>query len=176
MLGRPTVFVLGAGASVDFGFPDGRRPNEAAEVMESLVVLRPYGSLGPLFAGDGPTTSFAPSLDLTEKLSKRIRVYTEDAAADHDIDRIREVMMDSRQIVFLGFGFHKQNMELLTVSERRGEQKIYATTFSEPEPARATIRDRLVASTKAMSANIETTETTVDCKEFFRQYAMLLAG
>jgi len=89
---------------------------------------------------------------------------------------VREALEAAGKVIFLGFGFHKQNMKLLQISGKPGrkQKSIYATAFKEPLPARETIQLRI--SRALHPRGIDVTEPDVDCNAFFKQYQILLAG
>jgi len=150
--------------------------NRAAEIMRGLRIFRPYGGLGLLYSGKGLPTPFGPSLSNVPELSERIRVYTEATDQSGHLDVVREALEAAGKVIFLGFGFHKQNMKLLQISGKPGrkQKSIYATAFKEPLPARETIQLRI--SRALHPRGIDVTEPDVDCNAFFKQYQILLAG
>ncbi len=87
---------------------------------ENFQVLYPYGSLGKLtcFSGnysDGHAfgDDGGPSLDT---MAERIRLFTEPAdQPNEERQTITATMQDAETVIFLGFGYHRQNIELLQV-------------------------------------------------------------
>jgi hypothetical protein len=88
---------------------------QAGEIVDGLNVIRPYGSLGtlewqvPRGVAFGYTGHVDPFL-----LIDKIRTYTEQDAL-HDATKIDRALRDAELVVILGFGFHKQNLEILAL-------------------------------------------------------------
>jgi hypothetical protein len=151
---------------------------EAANVVAGLTIIRPYGGLGALHCnGQLSTTPFGPSLSDVSTLSQRIRVYTEDSSKENpELRAARDAISNAHTVIFLGFGYHKQNMKLLEIPAQAARpRRVFATAFNEPEPARETISKRIASSTRLRSG-IELTNGNADCNSFFRDYEILLAG
>ncbi|HKS20967.1 MAG TPA: hypothetical protein VJS63_17315 [Bradyrhizobium sp.] len=91
---------------------------QAAEVVECLNMIRPYGGLGPVLPNTNGRIEFGfgGHLDPYEILD-RIRTYTESSI--HDGARLKGALHDAHLIIFLGFGFHPQNLELLRLDQPR---------------------------------------------------------
>jgi hypothetical protein len=104
-------------------------PHEVAvETVEGLRMIRPYGSLGPLpwqeKDGSGYGVHVRGSL---QKLAGNLRTFTE--ALDHEIKSgIGKTIDESINMLYLGFGFHPQNFQLLR-SSQFGSHRIFATAF-----------------------------------------------
>jgi hypothetical protein len=93
----------------------------ASQFLSNLKVVRPYGKVGSLpWQQDEPFVHFGKQVrDHNElfSLSDGIKTYAEGASGDSGI---AQEMGRARMVVFLGFGFHRQNMKLLqarTVAE-----------------------------------------------------------
>jgi hypothetical protein len=94
--------------------------DKARTVVENLKIIRPYGSLGPLkleqqakgtaFGGD----EWEPNNDLFA-IASNIRTYTEQVD-DGIQEAIHSAISSAKVVVFMGFGFHQQNMKLLTTA------------------------------------------------------------
>ena len=96
---------------------------DAEEIVSRMNIIHPYGTLGKLpwvkVGIDDDALKFGPDIDLnTDWFSiaqKNIRTYTEQT---HDINRtwkIHNAIGQSNVLVFLGFGFNNQNLDLLRV-------------------------------------------------------------
>jgi hypothetical protein len=100
----------------------------ADRTVKRIRIIRAYGSLGPLEWQQPDGVPFGAQLEHTDlfEISKRIRTYTEQNAADIK-GAINAEIEASRIVVFLGFGFHQQNMELLKVIRFDVIRKVFAT-------------------------------------------------
>jgi hypothetical protein len=91
---------------------------EAEQVVSNLKMIRPYGGLGTSlpnarggipFGYNGTTDPFA--------MMDRIRTYTESAI--HDGELLGDILHRAELVLFLGFGFHAQNLKLLQLDHPR---------------------------------------------------------
>lgn len=91
--------------------------DEAAELVKQLEVFHPYGTVGALpwqsrddEIGFGET----PSAQELYTLSTKIRTFTEGTdPAQSEIKSIKNAIRMSHRILFLGFAYHKLNLDLL---------------------------------------------------------------
>ena len=107
---------------------------EAIQAISSLRIIRPYGKVGGLTWQEEPSAvSFGADLrndhDKLFSLSENVLTYTEPVTR-----RIREdiesALIGARLVVFLGFGFHQQNMRLLQARNRVGAKHVIATVLN----------------------------------------------
>jgi hypothetical protein len=80
-------------------------------------------------------------------------------------------------VIFLGFGFHPQNMKLLDVHDAptREAVRIFATAFGEPLAARPEIEFRL-KKTIGKKAQCYLGDRDDDCAALLRNYQMHLSS
>jgi hypothetical protein len=110
--------------------------DEAAAIVANLNVIRPYGSLGPLpvRGREGIEFGFEPyqAGGKIQEIASGIRTYTEqmddDPQARH---RISQLMTEGELVIFIGFGFHQQNVALLRASGRY--KPVFATAYKIDE-------------------------------------------
>lgn len=108
--------------------------DESAALLSSLEVHHPYGKVGDL-----PKLSESGSVKFGEKvrpdrllpLSRQIRTFTEGTDPEtSNIEAIRALVRDSRRIGFLGFAFHRLNLELLFADAAPSAvERVYGTGF-----------------------------------------------
>ena len=98
-----------------FGF------NDMARLMQKLKIFHPYGVVGPLPWQAPRTVSFggdARNRNLID-IANEIRTFTERVEGnDPALASIRQQMQEAETVVFLGFGYHSLNMELLASKKR----------------------------------------------------------
>lgn len=96
----------------------GQTTQEAAEIVRSLDIFHPYGSLGRLPPADFGTgageVAFGQALDEVDlrAISAGLLTFTEQLNS-RDMERCGQMVGWAERIVFLGFGFHPANMRLL---------------------------------------------------------------
>jgi hypothetical protein len=86
------------------------------EILATLPIHRPYGSVGrlPWQAGDGPAVDFGcPEPQLVADVSRSLRTFTEQVSDEGALHAMRAAVSSADRVVFLGFGFHRQNVELI---------------------------------------------------------------
>ncbi|TCN32472.1 hypothetical protein [Sinorhizobium americanum] len=101
---------------------------EAGKIVDQINIIHPYGSLGKLAAHrfGGDVTS-----QRLRAMSESIVTWSESIMSDKRA-AIEEVMLDASTLVFLGFAFAPQNMNLLSVDGMRDDfdsLEIYATGY-----------------------------------------------
>jgi hypothetical protein len=88
----------------------------AAECVAQLKVIRPYGSIGKLDWQEQSGIRFGGNTKPEQTLevaTNNIRTFTEQIEGDTIPRSINEVLENAHLVIFLGFGFHEQNMRLL---------------------------------------------------------------
>jgi hypothetical protein len=149
----------------------------AARVMAGLLVVHPYGRIGALpWQQGGRQHPFGgANLDLVD-LSKGILTYTEQVDdADH-LRLLSELVESPSKIVFLGFGFHQQNMRMLRRERTINVPKVLATAYDESEGNIAVYRNFL---RQLMGIGIGTTGPRPDivnatCDGFIHDWGKLI--
>lgn len=147
----------------------------AADAMENLVVFRPYGGLGNLpYDGRAGTAFGAPDPDLV-KMSEQIQVYTEALGERPDLLHMKRALAEATQVIFLGFGFHTQNVDLLVLdpAERGLPRNVFATAHSEPNPARDAIM--LQISRALTNRPVKLGYAHEDCTNYLRDHRRSIA-
>ena len=92
----------------------------------------------------------ASDFDL-KAVAGRIKTYTEERDGSQ-IATIRAAINSAQVIVVLGFGFHRQNVELLDIREASEAWKeLFMTVMGIDEQNHRTMRNRMAESFKAVS-------------------------
>jgi hypothetical protein len=114
---------------------------DARSIIENLKMIRPYGSLGPVLdATPGHITfGYRNHIDPFDHID-RIRTYTESAI--HDTEELVNALHGARLILFLGFGFHAQNLGLLQIDRPRSAY-VMATVKKVHADNRPDLRDAI---------------------------------
>lgn len=111
----------------------------ASRVVSGLRMIRPYGRVGALEWQEPPDLQdklvvpfgarLGPDHEVLFSLSKGVRTFTEQDLASKIMPEIRDALEKARTIVFLGFGFHSQNMRLLQVRTAESWRRWFATAM-----------------------------------------------
>lgn len=150
-------------------------PEMAAEVLKSTEFLHPYGTLGPLpwQTSDRvflPLGANVMSLDCFE-VGERLKTFTESVETQIST-RVQSAVAGAESLVFLGFGFLKQNIELLQPL-RPSASRIYATTFGLSLPNSKEASNIL---TGFMDSSIKPSLEMGKCSDLFENYRMSLSA
>ena len=95
----------------------GVTPELAKQSLAALKIIRPYGSLGALDWQDDAGLKFGGTRNGDDlfSIAARIRTYTEQIHTQIEGD-INAALKNASLVLILGFGFHPQNMALLSKS------------------------------------------------------------
>ena len=113
----------------------GLHSKEAARVLSGLKMIRPYGQVGNLPWQDAESSvEFGMASGMNDykrlaALSQGIRTYTEGELVAALAATIQPQMERARMVVFLGFGFHQQNMTILRARSAESWRRVFATAL-----------------------------------------------
>jgi hypothetical protein len=129
---------------------------DAQEIVGKINIIHPYGTLGALPTYAAPAREgvlpFGPELDQATPwftiADNHIRTYTQQAHNVESILRIHEAIGRSVVMVFLGFGFNNQNLDLLRVREFPGVYKndprqVYSSGLGVEKQVSNTLKRRI---------------------------------
>jgi hypothetical protein len=115
-------------------------PMEAAECVNNLRILHPYGGLGPLeWMGGEASVPFGAEQSNLADIAKQIRTYTEEAKSP-DLTDIQSAIKKAQVLVVIGFGFHRQNIKIVSVDEMSEGTRVFMTVFGIVHENHATVR------------------------------------
>ncbi len=105
---------------------------EAQKIVSEVAILHPYGQAGSLPWQDGtPKIAFGGNgtarADELVAVSKGIKTFTERFENDEFLNSIRKCVRDAETIVFSGFAFHPQNLELIAPDSLANARRIFGT-------------------------------------------------
>ncbi len=106
-------------------------PVEAAGIMQVLRIIHPYGVAGhlPWQLNNGGGVPFGNSQRGKEllALAGQIKTFTESFKDYALITDIHRLVRDAETVVFLGFAFHPQNMDLIQPPKPSNAKHVFAT-------------------------------------------------
>jgi hypothetical protein len=133
----------------------GLADTEAIAAIASLKIIRPYGSIGPLPWQGGNTIPFGDAITNDHErlfaLAQNVRTFTEQNVPQELHQGIRSAIEAARLVVFLGFGFHQQNMTLLQASGQQW-RRVLGTDLGIDLENRDTLK-RYIAATVGSEVN-----------------------
>jgi hypothetical protein len=95
-------------------------PEQTISLLKDLQIFHPYGTVGKLLwqdtdnTGSGIHFGKTPTASELIELSKQVKTFTEGTDESlSEINSIRSHIESSKRLVFLGFSFLKQNLDIL---------------------------------------------------------------
>ncbi len=153
---------------------------QAVELMNSLNIFHPYGRIAPLPWQDRGGLEFGgdPHGNLPDlaSISENIRTYNEEVTAKEEIKKIHEAIAKSRRIVFLGFHFHDQNIELISPANapKISGKEAYATVLDRRLPEQNRIRTQISHFMATSGTSLEIFLEDAGCRDFFEIWGTTL--
>jgi hypothetical protein len=144
-----------------------------------MNIYHPYGSVGSLpWLASNDTIEFGADIDKVQllQLSKKIKTFAEGTDPNSsDISAIKKHMEQANRLVFMGFAFHKLNMQLITPDTKKNgvRMKCYATTLNISKSDEEVIRKQI--GTLYGNALIDTKMADMECAKFFSEFWRSLA-
>ncbi|MGD9542069.1 hypothetical protein [Methylocystis sp.] len=152
--------------------------HRAAELMQSCNIYRPYGKVGKLpWQRTDPspiTVDFGSDRCDLINAASQIKTFGESLAANDQIDAAKGAIAGAERLVFLGFAFHRQNVELITPGHACPTKRIFATTFGVSESDRSVIDEQLRSLVRSVNATVAL--KSMKCCEFIREFQMTFAA
>jgi hypothetical protein len=146
--------------------------SEASAIIDDLSITHPYGCIGDL-----RKVPFGSSRADYVQLAQGIKTYTEQVGGT----QIAIEVANAGCIVFLGFAYHRQNMQLLQPSQPIPIVPIYGTAYNMSDSDVDVISHQLVTFFQSKSKdqhneNQIKIENRLTCAGLFNNYARSLSG
>jgi hypothetical protein len=158
---------------------------EASEILKNVEIYHPYGTVGSLpWQGLGNAIEFGgtPNPAQLLELAKQIKTFTEGTdESSSEILKVRSNIRLCGRLVFLGFAFHRLNMELLlptNIAAVHGPHRtIFATAHGISKSDANAISEELNSKT-GIPPNRTHVRNELSCSQLFREYwrSMTFAG
>lgn len=98
------------------------------QALQSLTILHPYGQVGSMNWQNGTTVPFGGEADgMLRSVADGILTFTESAEDGVTAD-VKALIQGAETVVFMGFGFLPQNVQLLTANRRSNASRVFYTT------------------------------------------------
>lgn len=161
--------------------------NYVHELLSKVNFHHPYGQVGKLDWQnlEMPTHNFGDNnRKQLYEISKSILTFSEQIEDENRMSGIHQAIKTADQLVFLGFAFHKSNMDLLQTDGAKKKQRIFATVSGISEPNVAEINNRLVQLVNGSETHQKRSTLLKDnfelddikCTELFTKYSMPLTA
>jgi hypothetical protein len=136
----------------------------ALEVLSRMKIFHPYGTLGPLpWQGIDGHRPFGQIQNLYGAASS-IRTFTEQLEESEQLAQLRSVVLHAQRIVFLGFGFHRQNMTLLAPQKPTSHTPVLFGTTHECKRGEIQRISRLLENCFGRSLGV--VESHLNCDQY----------
>lgn len=155
----------------------GHTPQESASILNKLEIHHPYGQVGTL-----PWQSAQTPLDFGETpgpgpllhTADGIKTFAEGTQSDDPaFQRLTHIMATARRVVFLGFAFHRQNIDLLfpaTAPTRSDSPRcVYGTALNLSASDVGDIVEQVTTRAGITTSNIKL-GNSLTCAGLFREY------
>lgn len=145
----------------------------AAELVQAINIYHPYGQVGTLpWMGHNKSIQFGSTPDSEQLLdiASRIKTFTEGTNPDSsEIIKIRNHLNELDRLVFVGFAFHKLNMQLIapTNTDHQSILDCFATAHGISESDQEVIQELL---TTLYQGKIKIRMSPSRCGDFFNEY------
>ncbi len=140
---------------------------EAAETTRSIKILRPYGSLGELRSLYPSGIPFGHIGGGLQAQAQNIKTYTEQNHDPELIASAKTALAEAKTVMFLGFGFHKQNLDILQLPGSTNFKTIFATAKDIDKENHDAISERLLRLLRPKNKQICIENLT--CSEMFER-------
>ncbi len=147
------------------------------QTLKQLIILHVYGQIAPLkWQNPDDYIDYKQNINesLLERSSNNIRTIYEEKE-NPELIEAKNLLQQAEQIFFLGFGFNKENMEVLGLPELiQPRCQVYGTAFNMIEEEVNRLNSRL-HSYRARDNNVYTAAKytkihNVDCLMLLRKY------
>ncbi|MBR0793335.1 hypothetical protein JQ631_30020 [Bradyrhizobium manausense] len=164
-----------------FGVPEER----ASELMSKLVIHHPYGAIADLkwkgvanglHLGGDPHDEYCVDIDL---LSQGIKTFNEEVSGGGAIEEVRTFLEEAKHVVFLGFHFHRQNVELIAPKShgrKIGVKHAYASTYGRSAPEKAVIESQVNAMFHETAQEVWSHLDILECGKLLADYGTTFAA
>ncbi len=129
-------------------------------------ILHPYGTVGEA-ASDLKSIdqSFGAQLlaDGLISAAERIQTFTEDSEVTNDVKAMRHLIHRAETVILLGFGFHQQNLDLISPNMKCNASQIFATTLKVPATRVSGIKTQLATFLGRESGGLNPQFHGTDC-------------
>jgi hypothetical protein len=149
---------------------------DAAQLLQQLEIYHPYGTVGSLpWLSSENAIDFGATPDSKRLLglASQIKTFTEGTdELSSEVSLIRSNMKAAHRLVFLGFAFHRLNVELLLPdampADEPSEQRVFATGLGLSTSDTESISVELATRGSLTAGNIHICKVT--CFQMFGEY------
>lgn len=156
-----------------YGITDGH----AADILSKLKIVHPYGSVGQLaWQEKEPEVPFGAKVTPSGLVSlcEGIKTFHERVKNKKATDEMRKLVFGAKNIVFLGFGFHPQNIDLIAPVSFKDTKRIYSSSIGLSDSIRSEIGNKLLALLTHGLGQMDT-RPNATCYDVFQEFGRIFA-
>ena len=150
---------------------------EAGKLVEGMNIYHPYGDVGPLSFGkyEYGKIDFGEELDHSGLLqtSDKIKTFTEGTdPKSSKIVKIRNAIARADRVIFLGFAFHRLNMQLITPEDASAKHapKHFVTAFNVSDSDTEIIKHHIRMLYSGGRGYVSFEIGKLSCYDFYSEY------
>jgi len=150
------------------------KPAEADNTVDRISIIHPYGVVGDTGAATlRQRFGLVPQDRNCLSNAPLVHTYTEEMSDSRTQAQIHQAIKDAQRLVFLGFGFHAQNIRLLTPIENIGPRQVFATAHQINPEEHEILKTRISQIFHGQSGGIELFDGR--CADFFDAFHFRLS-
>jgi hypothetical protein len=102
----------------------------AAELVNGATIIHPYGQVGRLHwqTREGTVASFASQEGSLSEIAEQIQTFTESVGSGI-VENVKRLIGGAETLALIGFGFLRQNIDLLTGNGRSHVARVFASAY-----------------------------------------------
>lgn len=151
-------------------------PEKASTVVSRLKIFHPYGKLADL-PHENPSSHIAFGAEIAPhrllQMARSIRTYSESVESGSDMLSLQDDLATAQKVVFMGFGFHSQNLSLLSIPKEkaRAAMRCYVTTSGISRARWELCKNEIAQKFNLQAPNgLFCFEKDGDCEAFWQEY------
>ncbi|WP_156360063.1 hypothetical protein [Sphingomonas sp. Leaf10] len=107
----------------------GTEANAMSQVLSRLEIVHPYGQVGNMPWQGGTTVPFGGEAEgQLRNVARSLLTFTESAQSGVT-EQVKSLIETAETVVFMGFGYLPQNVELLTARFQSNAKRVFYTTY-----------------------------------------------
>ena len=144
------------------------------KILQGAIFLHPYGSIGSPLLSDGSKNfiSFGdakPRPDRLAESAENLRTFCEQVDDVNGQGSLQAALSGASTVVFLGFAFHDQNMQLLHC-DTSSVKRVFGTAYQISEDDREVVESRIRNALK-IDLNHKVKLADATCSELFERFS-----
>lgn len=155
----------------------GMQQHTAEAIVNGVTIVHPYGRVGSLaWQRRQPVISFGevPNPETLRLVGNELRTFSEGSDPECESPGASEIVSRSEKLVFLGFGFHRMNLDILFPGndgiDEHDSRRVVASAFGVSPPRLEWIQHELVRLGRFPQEQI-TLRVDLKSKSLLEEYA-----